>query len=268
MTEALPITLNSLSTYDKLRVGGYKTAQALKNGMTPAINALRTAGPLVAASAPVTIPLVAAAASMKGAASAAEAGYQTPQGQQELANHRIRQERNLIPAPFNEGYYMDSNDPSKLYSEAEANQPVQNVQSVNTTDITPTVHMDESGNFSIGLTPQNTSLIPPSSPASPSNIENSPSIDINAMAKDVIAGKYKSGADRKKALGDNYTAVQARVNELLKGSSVGVSKKSSKAKEPSVTENLNKSSGNWMDSLSGLLPLLAIGAGAYYWGKH
>ena len=44
-------------------------------------------------------------------------------------------------------------------------------------------------------------------------------VDIDALARDVINGKYGTGADRKKALGKNYDAVQARVNEILSGKS-------------------------------------------------
>lgn len=40
-------------------------------------------------------------------------------------------------------------------------------------------------------------------------------VDIEQMAKDVIAGLYGVGAERKKALGKNYAAVQKRVNELV-----------------------------------------------------
>jgi hypothetical protein len=42
--------------------------------------------------------------------------------------------------------------------------------------------------------------------------------DVDAAAKDVIAGKYKNAAERKKALGDDYEVVQKRVNEMLKHS--------------------------------------------------
>ena len=47
--------------------------------------------------------------------------------------------------------------------------------------------------------------------------EFSTSKTIDELAREVIAGKHGSGADRKKALGDKYAAVQARVNELLLG---------------------------------------------------
>lgn len=40
--------------------------------------------------------------------------------------------------------------------------------------------------------------------------------DVDAAAKDVIKGKYKNGAERKAALGDDYAEVQKRVNELMK----------------------------------------------------
>lgn len=39
--------------------------------------------------------------------------------------------------------------------------------------------------------------------------------DIDQLARDVIAGKYGSGEARKRALGGNYEAVQARVNQML-----------------------------------------------------
>ena len=38
---------------------------------------------------------------------------------------------------------------------------------------------------------------------------------VNELAKEVIQGKYGNGDDRKKALGDRYDEVQARVNEML-----------------------------------------------------
>ena len=52
-----------------------------------------------------------------------------------------------------------------------------------------------------------------------------PSESIDALARDVIAGKYGNGDARKKALGSRYEAVQKRVNEILGvgGSSSGSS---------------------------------------------
>ncbi|MBQ9141165.1 MAG: LysM peptidoglycan-binding domain-containing protein [Lachnospiraceae bacterium] len=49
-----------------------------------------------------------------------------------------------------------------------------------------------------------------------------PQKSIDELAKEVLAGKWGNGNDRKNALtnaGYNYSAVQARVNELVKGSS-------------------------------------------------
>lgn len=40
-------------------------------------------------------------------------------------------------------------------------------------------------------------------------------VDINKLANDVIAGKYGTGAERRRRLGSNYSAVQKRVNEIL-----------------------------------------------------
>lgn len=47
---------------------------------------------------------------------------------------------------------------------------------------------------------------------------NAPTEDIDKIARDVINGKYGNGEARKKALGELYTVVQKRVNEILKGS--------------------------------------------------
>lgn len=41
--------------------------------------------------------------------------------------------------------------------------------------------------------------------------------EIDTLARMVILGKYGNGEVRKKALGSNYSVVQARVNEILKG---------------------------------------------------
>lgn len=41
--------------------------------------------------------------------------------------------------------------------------------------------------------------------------------DIDKLARDVLKGKYGNGEQRKKLLGTNYTAVQHRVNILLRG---------------------------------------------------
>lgn len=46
---------------------------------------------------------------------------------------------------------------------------------------------------------------------------NNPGVDIEQLARDVINGKYGNGEARKKALGDLYSVVQKRVNEILKG---------------------------------------------------
>lgn len=46
-----------------------------------------------------------------------------------------------------------------------------------------------------------------------------PSVDLEALASAVIAGKYGNGEARKRALGSNYAAVQAIVNKRLTGKS-------------------------------------------------
>lgn len=44
-----------------------------------------------------------------------------------------------------------------------------------------------------------------------------PTKSVEELAREVIAGKYGNGEDRKKALGSRYAEVQARVNEILAG---------------------------------------------------
>lgn len=50
-------------------------------------------------------------------------------------------------------------------------------------------------------------------------------VDIEQLANDVIAGKYGVGAERKRRLGEHYSAVQKRVNEILKPKSLKVGNK-------------------------------------------
>ncbi len=45
--------------------------------------------------------------------------------------------------------------------------------------------------------------------------ENSSSVDIDDLARRVINGEFGNGDDRRNVLGSNYSAVQARVNEML-----------------------------------------------------
>lgn len=65
--------------------------------------------------------------------------------------------------------------------------------------------------------------------------------DIDAAAKDVIRGKYGNGQERKDALGEDYEAVQKRVNELLKGTDKTSSTKKEEEKK-SVSEEEKKKS--------------------------
>ena len=47
------------------------------------------------------------------------------------------------------------------------------------------------------------------------SVDNSKSIE--ELAKEVIAGKYGNGEERKQKLGNLYNEVQKRVNEILRG---------------------------------------------------
>jgi len=64
--------------------------------------------------------------------------------------------------------------------------------------------------------------------------------DVEAAARDVISGKYKNGAERKAALGDDYAEVQKKVNELLKKG--GSSKKSSSSSDSQSSSSSSSSS--------------------------
>ena len=46
-------------------------------------------------------------------------------------------------------------------------------------------------------------------------------IDVDAMARRVIAGEFGNGDERRRRLGDKYSAVQRRVNEILGTSGAG-----------------------------------------------
>ena len=59
--------------------------------------------------------------------------------------------------------------------------------------------------------------------------------EIENFAKEVIRGKYGNGAKRKKTLGSNYSKIQSKVNELLKG--IGKSNKKAASK---ITSNAGK----------------------------
>lgn len=72
--------------------------------------------------------------------------------------------------------------------------------------------------------------------------------DVDAAARDVIRGKYKNGAERKAALGDDYDLVQKRVNELMKNQKSSGSKneeKSEKKEESGKTRTFDEASKDY-----------------------
>lgn len=52
------------------------------------------------------------------------------------------------------------------------------------------------------------------------SVDNSTNVDIEQIARDVIADKYGNGQERKAKLGNIYNQVQAKVNEILLGKKV------------------------------------------------
>ena len=65
--------------------------------------------------------------------------------------------------------------------------------------------------------------------------EKKPEKTIDELAKEVIAGKHGTGADRKKSLGALYNEVQARVNEILTGKKTEV-KETEKKPEKTIDQ--------------------------------
>lgn len=63
---------------------------------------------------------------------------------------------------------------------------------------------------------------------------------VDELAKDVVSGKLGNGDDPKALLGDKYSEVQKKVNEILKGSS-GDKKVSSETVSEEVKETVKKS---------------------------
>lgn len=75
-----------------------------------------------------------------------------------------------------------------------------------------------------------------------SSSSSSQTVDIDALARDVIAGKYGNGDARKKALGSNYGAVQKRVNEILSGKTSSSSSSNKKSVDTLAREVI---AGKW-----------------------
>lgn len=65
--------------------------------------------------------------------------------------------------------------------------------------------------------------------------------DINNLAKEVIRGNFGKGQQRKELLGENYSEVQKRVNELMKGS-VGKKKVSKTGSSTAIEKAVNAAS--------------------------
>lgn len=73
--------------------------------------------------------------------------------------------------------------------------------------------------FAIALTGKATSAPVTPTKETVKNPSSTPTLNktIDALAREVIQGTYGDGEDRKKALGDKFDAVQAKVDQLLRG---------------------------------------------------
>ena len=79
--------------------------------------------------------------------------------------------------------------------------------------------------------------------------------DIEQLARDGIAGKLGNGEDRKRLLGDKYEAVQAKINELLSGTSEKkVQEKQQEAIEKIVKSEISDEDKN--EIVQGILELV------------
>ncbi|MFB8509194.1 MULTISPECIES: hypothetical protein [Lactobacillales] len=72
------------------------------------------------------------------------------------------------------------------------------------------------------------------------------------LAHEVIAGKHGTGDARKKALGSQYSAVQAKVNELLKSTA----KKKTNAQ---VAREIYRGQGGWGNGTTRINKLKSAG---------
>ena len=74
--------------------------------------------------------------------------------------------------------------------------------------------------------------------------------DIENLAKEVIRGNFGNGQERKDLLGENYSEIQKRVNELMKGS-IGSTKVSEEKKEAAI-ETAKKAAAEASKIVSGV----------------
>ena len=80
--------------------------------------------------------------------------------------------------------------------------------------------------------------------------------DIEQLAKDGIAGKLGNGEDRKRLLGDKYEVVQAKINELLSGTTVEkVQEKQQEAIEKIVKSEISDEDKN--EIIQGIMELIS-----------
>lgn len=107
-------------------------------------------------------------------------------------------------------------------------------------------------------------------------------VSINELAQKVINGEFGNGDDRRRALGDKYDAVQARVNELLNGTPAAPSGGSTNSSVPAGTYKIQVSSlcvrtgpGTNYDSVAAygagqtvILDGWSAVAGGYVWGRY
>lgn len=75
--------------------------------------------------------------------------------------------------------------------------------------------------------------------------------DVENLAREVIRGNFGNGQTRKDLLGENYAAVQARVNEILRGSAgskkVSEASKSTTDKVDKVVKSITKGAHSGVD---------------------
>ena len=220
--------------------------------------AMAATGASIAAS-----PTLAALSGNKKHPTAPAKYYDDEAAQEAMANYVNGTSNQGVPAST---FYEPVNFPS-LYSTAQKSvipDPLTHLSSLGTATESAQANAVESAQAT-STPPTTTAKATPAStvPTQTPTAQAPNSARINELVQGVMKGKYGNGADRKKALGADYDAVQAVINKMPAGTFTSSGSKKTEAK----TENKPKVGGNWMDSLSALLPLLALGAGAYYLGK-
>lgn len=225
----LPIPTNALSNYDKLRIAGFKAGRALTNARNVMTPALAALG-----TSPVALP-IASMGALGGA-------YASARGEQMDNDPGVQQEKTIRANAIKNGWTPDDED---NWTNAQGQTATYNdIYGMYGPEGTALGLPFENGtSMDIGLPPGNST----STDIGPAPIVKQEAV--SPKVKLVKVPKNKKSSSNKN-IAPNYS--QALEKNITKGD---------------VPFKLNNGT-NWMDTLNSLLPYLALGAGAYYFGRR